>query len=762
MPKWHQNLLLTVLLLLPSWAQALQLTDTRVPINGAWQVLVSSQNATDVEQLLPLTDSDWTPIDNAAGNIGMTNTTHWLRLNITNPDQLNEWYLVFNNRGINRIDGWWLDDNTVTSAFSIGATIPYNEGRHLPVNRLNTPVPVSAGQSRTLLVRIDHVGYLDVNGALYPASDAIVEFRRNASTEWLFYGIYIAFLMLHLGLYASSRERSHLGYVAFVGSAFLFFLYTEGYTYRIFQYSPSMAYLVGQSSIALVSISSAFFTLTFLSLRHSRARWLMRGIIAVGSLLILGRIVSKAFPILPLGALLAILTFIAIPLVSLHQQRINKLPFALSFFVAWSMWSLLTATVTLASFGIFQADVSVLWIYLKIAFVAHNLVLTWSVGLQMRELSVSRNRARAESEAKSDLIAQVSHEIRTPMNGIIGTSQLLEPHLKDEEAHHLNEVIFHSGTTLLTIINDLLDLSRLETGRIQLRPEPVDLRRMLNQVFTILSSQIQQKQLNHELFVSDEVPDRLELDPVRLRQVLLNLVGNAIKYTDSGRVRVLAEYRHNNLTLLVEDTGRGIPEAKIPELFEPYVQVREDAEEERKGTGLGLHIAKSLVSLMKGRLDLESEENQGTRVQIRIPCQAIRTEVPQPDEQRLTEKSTLSILIADDNQVNRTVLSGLLRRMGHQVKETSDGTHAVSEYLEHFEKYDAILMDCEMPQMDGFTATRKIREIEIAKHLPPIPILAVTAHAFDSYREQVFTSGMDGHLSKPITRDALALALQEL
>ncbi|EAR08758.1 hybrid sensor histidine kinase/response regulator [Reinekea blandensis] len=756
------GLALFCLLLSPAWSQELLLEDRPVPINGAWQVLNPDIEITSIEQALQRTDSDWQPIDNPAGSVGMTEGAHWLKLSLNNRSDIQRWYIVFNNRGINHVSGWWLTPEGIIDTFTIGAARPYEDSRHLPLPQLNTPLPDTNGQSLVLLVKIEHVGYLDVNGRLYPAEQAMIEFRQDGMIEWLFYGIYIAFLTLHLGLFLSSRDLSHLGYVAFVGSAFLFFLYAEGYTYSLFRYSSSLAYLIGQSSIALISISSAFFTLTYLSLNRSRARWLMYAIMILGASFIAGRMVSKAFPILPLGSLLAILTFVVIPLISLHQHRHQQSPYALSFFLAWSLWSLLTAIVTLATFGVIRADVSMLWIYLKIAFAAHNLVLTWSVGLRMRELFNSRKQARAESEAKSNLIAQVSHEIRTPMNGIIGTSQLLEAHLHGKEAHHLNDVIFHSGTTLLTIINDLLDLSRLETGRIRLRPEPVDLRKLMGQVFQILNSQIKQKKLQYELTVSDHVPDWVELDPVRLRQVLLNIVGNAIKYTDQGQVRMTADYRHPSLSIQIDDTGRGIPETHLKSLFQPYVQVRQDAEEERKGTGLGLHIAQSLVDLMEGHLSLESTEGQGTTVQLLVPTRIVDPPFTDKEPSQAAEVRTLRILIADDNPVNRTVLTGLLKRLGHQVTETCDGTQVVSEYFEHFEQYDVILMDCEMPQMDGFTATRKIREIEVAKHVSPIPILAVTAHSLETYGDEILASGMDGHLSKPVTLDALATALQAL
>lgn len=755
--------LLMLILLFPSLLQAFELTESTQSIDGAWWVLPDTMALESPEEALALPDDSWRPIENPAGHIGLVNGQRWLRLSVTTPDIANRWYLVFNNRGINLIDGWWVDNGQIESTFQLGAILPYKEGRRLSIPRLNTLVDLPPNSERELIVRISHQGYLDVNGAFYPTEQAIISFRLHAAVEWMFYGVYLAFIGLHLALYLSSRDRSNLGYVAFVGSTMLFFLYAEGYTYALLGARPELAYLIGQNSIPLISVTAAFFTLTYLAFDQPKLKRILYGIIVAGLLMMIARTISSDFPSILLGSVLAMVSFITIPCLALLRYIRTRDNLALSFFLAWALWGGLTSTVALASMGLVRADVSDLWTSIKIAFVIQNLVLTWSVGLQMRVLARSRAQARSESEAKSELIAQVSHEIRTPMNGIIGTSQLLESHITDDEGHELNDVIFHSGTTLLTIINDLLDLSRLETGKITPHPESCDLRKLLGQVFLILNSQMKQKKLNSELLVDTEVPARLSLDPVRLRQVLLNIVGNAIKYTDEGTVKIHANYASALLTISVIDTGRGIPQGQQSKLFKAFSQVRDDAEEQRKGTGLGLHIAKSMVELMYGNLTIHSTENVGTEVRIHLPTLPLELS-PEHDQStyELRDKKNLHILIADDNPVNLKVLQGLLIRLGHTVRTTCDGHEAVGDYFENFEKYDVVLMDCEMPIMDGYTAAKKIREIEIAKHIAPVPILAVTAHAFDSHKEKVMEAGMDGQLSKPITRDALALALQEL
>ena len=745
------------------FAETLVLSGDSVEIDGLWQVLPSSYSTIDIKAASTLPDELWQSIGNNASSLGQVSDSRWLKLEVANRSEESRWHLILNNRGIQFIDGWWINsDGNLDKSFQSGAMLPFAEGRELPIPKINTTLNLAPGQSNTLFIQIHHRGYLDVNGTFIHSVPAILQLRSEAAIEWLFYGIYFAFLTYHAVLFISSRERSNLGYVLFVGSCLLFFAFVEGHLFRLFPETPILGFSIGQASVPLISVMASIFTLAYLEIQKSRWRFVFFSIIAIGVFLAVLRLINTNAPVLILGAILALFTFIVIPIASLHQHYGRKVPFALSFFAAWSIWSVIAILISAAVLGAVKADISGFWTWLKIAFAAQNIMLSWSVGVRIRTLAKQSASAQAESAAKSDLIARVSHEIRTPMNGIIGTSQLLESHIDDKEGHELNDVIYHSGIALLTVINDLLDLSRLEAGNIKISPEPTDIKRLSNQVLSTLGSQMRRKDLNHEFKCGEEVPHYMYFDSVRLRQILLNLIGNAIKYTEKGDITLTISYQEQLLKIEIADTGRGIPQEKMPLLYEPFTQVKDDAQEQRTGTGLGLHIAKSMVDLMGGSIQIESQVAKGTSVTLFIPAPI--AESPESaqtvnSQTQLSQQTSFNILIADDNVVNQRVLSGLLKRFGHTSIITSDGLQAVSEYFEQHEKIDLIMMDCEMPMLDGYAAATKIREIEAAKHLPAIPIFAVTAHAFDGHEDRIKDAGMDMQISKPISKEALEQAL---
>lgn len=756
---------IVVLLLLASGAycKPLPLIGTNTEIADHWYLLADQNPELTYFDVVELPDASWQRIDNEGASLGQVKEPLWLKLDIRNLQTNEHWYLVLNNRGIQKLDIWQADANgIVINRKTLGAILPYDEGRSLKIPKLNFAFTQPPVEMTTLFVRVEHQGYLDLNGVIISTEEAITQIRREAIMEWLFYGIYIAFLMYHTVLFISGRERSHLGYVLFLGTIFLFFAFVEGYLFSLFSNRPAWGYSLGHASVALISVMASVFTLLYLDIRQSRWRYIFYVIIGFGTTLAILRLLSNQVPALTIGSATALITFAIIPAASLHQHFRRQVPFALAFFAAWSVWSVMAIVIAFSALGFLTFDISGFWTSLKIAFAIQNIMLSWSLGVRIRALANASASAQAESAAKSALISQVSHEIRTPMNGIIGTSQLLEAHIKDDEGHELNEVIYHSGIALLTVINDLLDLSRLEAGKIEVKPEPTDIQKLTQQVFSTLHAQLKLKELTHTIEVSEQLPDALMLDSVRLRQVLLNLIGNAIKYTDQGSITVRLQFKHPQLSIEVIDTGRGIPEDRIEGLFEPFVQVRDDAQEQRSGTGLGLHIARSLTQLMEGSIHITSKVGEGTKIRLLLPTRQTSAVERQLAQDRMHHPETskpLMVLIADDNPVNQRVLTGLLSKAGHEVAVVDNGFNAVSEYFEYHEKFDLVMMDCEMPGMDGYEATTKIREIEAAKHLPAVPILAVTAHAFEGHMQKVTDAGMDGQLNKPITKESLAQAL---
>lgn len=399
--------------------------------------------------------------------------------------------------------------------------------------------------------------------------------------------------------------------------------------------------------------------------------------------------------------------------------------------------------------------------------------------MQLRQAAEDRLRSQAEDlreaarvaeaavEAKARFLASMSHEMRTPLNGIIGMAQVMEDSDLDTAQRKDLEVIQSSSHALLSLISDILDLAKIESGRLEYESIDFDLRDLTEQTLRITEPGAVSKGIETRLTIDSEVPQRLNGDPTRIRQVLLNLLSNAVKFTEAGGVLLRVEQKGCDregrcaLRFEVVDTGVGIAADQRDRVFRAFTQADESTTRRFGGTGLGLAISRQLVEGMGGVLDFDSEPGQGTTfhftLQLGKSLEAEGEGVPVVPGSE-TVAPALSILLVDDLQVNRLVARRMLEKMGHRVEEAEDGLEAVAAVETH--DYDVVLMDLQMPRLDGIGATSKIRAIEGDR--ARTPIVALTADALAGDRERILASGLDDYLSKPLARARLTEVLARI
>ena len=393
--------------------------------------------------------------------------------------------------------------------------------------------------------------------------------------------------------------------------------------------------------------------------------------------------------------------------------------------------------------------------------------------LYTEEIRKSAEKARKANEAKTRFLFNMSHDIRTPMNAIVGFSGLLEKSIHDEKKSlDYIKKLRVSSDILLTIINQVLEMARIESGKITLSSESVNIREMVDAMNTVFESSLTKKSLEYQCSLN-VVHDQILCDKTKMEEIILNVVSNSIKYTNPhGKITVSIDEldsedeKNANYKVVVEDNGIGMSQDYLPHIFEEFSREHTSTETRVAGTGLGLPIVKSLVDRMGGTIEVESEEGKGTRfiMKFSFPV-SLENQVREKEKQNIpdiTEKlEGKRILLAEDNELNAEIAETVLEETGIKVKHVEDGIQCIEELKKMPEKYyDVILMDVQMPNMDGYTATQRIRDLDDSR--AEIPIIAMTANAYDEDRRKAQEAGMDGFLAKPLDVDEMMRLLGKI
>jgi len=775
-----------------------------------------------LEQVKKLSLQDWQRSYSDVPSYGFTKSAYWVKIVINNSSAVHHsLLLMIDNPSIDELLVYVEPSFASKEFYQFGDLLEFKQ-REIYHRHFIVPFKLGSDQHTVIYLKVSNQGAMQL--PIYIRSE-----RSNMINEqyqnigWgVYFGIMLIMAIYNFVLFWAVGDRSYFFFSASIVSNVFFQLALYGFGFQfIWPENPSFNGWMIPATNALFYASASAFIGDFINVKEY-SKWQYRLLnFIIYSTLFLG----LASAIVPYKYSVVILTVMAIPfsfvgVVSSATALAKGITSARFFLGSWIVFAFFVLLLALNKTGIVPRNLftengiqignilSVLLMSLALADrinVDRRLRLeadaealrlekkgrleqekNLKLELDSKELELDTHRkivlareevvlAKAQNETKSSFLATMSHEIRTPLNGILGVTDLLEDTKLDKKQKHYLRLIESSGKSLLRIINDVLDFSKIEAGRIEIELRKFDIRQICKNMLATFEVLTQEKNISLKFNVAKQIPQLVIGDSNRIEQVLVNLIGNALKFTEEGQISLVVTQtatktdESNWLKFEVIDTGIGISGQQKESLFESFSQADGSTTRKYGGTGLGLSISKRLVELMGGDIGVISGLGDGANFWFTIRTPKLSTDDNQNDPDKDGEKNDrneilqvdasqlagFNVLIVEDNKINQLVIKKILEKLKIRYYLTENGKQALEYYQANHAHIDLVLMDCEMPVMDGYDATSKIREYEQNNMLPRTYIIALTAHALDEHRKKTSIVGMDGHIAKPVSIDDL-------